>query len=440
MNSTHRGAVRATFLCAGAMAVALAGCSDDPAGPDQACDSVFAPPHCPGPPGTFAFLPEVSLPIAFTGGSTDRSVVKGDFNGDGRMDIAFVERRNSPSLNRVHVAFGQADGSFNVAAPNDHDQVPPEGWGTYEVLVGDLNGDGRDDLIWNHRGTSNVVYVGLSAGDGGFTFGARQVHPLNGWGTYTAAVGDMNNDGKDDIVWNNRLADRTRTYIGFATGTDGTLTMVNNAVDRLGNYIGYRLLIGEVNGDGNRGILLNSVGSTHNTILVGTVTPVNSEFSISWTVSQGGSGWGGFYEVLGNVDGRNGDDIVWFGSQHNQTVLRTALNHGTGTFNFLPGQQIVPLVPTMPVELADFNGDGRADVLVNDVGNFANELIVGFGSENGFVFESDVQTNHHAAQPIWSYFRQRFVGDITGDGRADIVWITNDGPARLFVALPRPSI
>ena len=70
--------------------------------------------------------------------------------------------------------------------------------------VGDMDGDGNDDLVWSARGSANVTYIALSDGTGGFTFGDRQVHPAGGWGAYRLFVGDVNGDDKVDFVASRR--------------------------------------------------------------------------------------------------------------------------------------------------------------------------------------------------------------------------------------------
>ena len=83
----------------------------------------------------------------------------GDFNGDGKADLAVA---NSGSLN-VSVLLGKGDGTFAAAANY------PAGNAPYSIAVGDLNGDGTTDLAITEDG-DNTVTVLLGNGDG--TFGA----------------------------------------------------------------------------------------------------------------------------------------------------------------------------------------------------------------------------------------------------------------------------
>jgi hypothetical protein len=64
-------------------------------------------------------------------------------------------------------------------------------WRGYETLVGDVNGDGRADLIWNRlTGGQNQIYVGLSSGDGIFQLLPAQ--EISGdWGQYRPLLGHV---------------------------------------------------------------------------------------------------------------------------------------------------------------------------------------------------------------------------------------------------------
>jgi hypothetical protein len=445
-------ASRAVFLLAAAittLSLEACGGDDGPAGPNgnqpDPCTTDPSLPTCPGPRGSFAFLPEATLSMSFTP-ATERRLAQGDFNGDGRMDLLFDELLDAPALNRVHVAFGQTDGSFLVATPFDNGQpAPAEGWTAYQLLVGDLNADGDDDLIWNHRGNDNVVYVGLSSGSGAFAEGPRQTHTNNGWTPYTATVGDMNGDGKADVVWNARSAASTRTYVGFATANDGTLTMVDNVIERSGNYSEYEPAhLARFNADAFDDIQLSAISSTRNDTYIGRFTPVGAtEGSLTWSVHQRGAGWGGYEVLAGDIDGHDGADLFWFQPSPTATAISTAVNDGTGVFTDLSQKQSIPIglgangIYFFPV-LADFDKDGRADALANHVGATSNELIVAFGKGDGtFELAGGVQQNTRTASPAWTAFANRLVGDVNGDGRADVIWATGQEPVRLFVALAR---
>src|SRR5437773_8612290 len=91
----------------------------------------------------------------FEAGTAPTSVAMGDFNGDGRPDLAVLNRVSQD----VSVLLGNGDGTFGAQTRFAAGSYP------YSVAVGDFNGDGRPDLaVANYL--SNDVSVLLGKGDG----------------------------------------------------------------------------------------------------------------------------------------------------------------------------------------------------------------------------------------------------------------------------------
>jgi hypothetical protein len=141
--------------------------------------------------GTFA----AGQTMPYAGGK----LVVADFNGDGNLDV----------YDGSTVYLGNGDGSFqglNASGglvPNLRNNFI-EG---YTVAVGDLNGDGIPDLVaagCENSGSCFAVFFGNGGGtfsDGGY-FWLPVDTPTSGFGRPTLAVGDLNHDGKDDVVVN----------------------------------------------------------------------------------------------------------------------------------------------------------------------------------------------------------------------------------------------
>src|SRR5439155_507645 len=123
-----------------------------------------------------------------TAGFNPEFVALGDVNGDGRQDLAVAHSGSTPST--VSVLRGNGDGTFQAA------RIFATGLTPAFVAVRDVNGDGRPDLaVANFR--SNDASVLLGNGDG--TFQA----PRNfntGTGPLSMAVGDVNSDGQPDLA------------------------------------------------------------------------------------------------------------------------------------------------------------------------------------------------------------------------------------------------
>src|SRR6266567_1529762 len=162
--------------------------------------------------GGGTFLPPLVTPV----GPNPWYFAVGDFNGDGKLDLAVddygcpLDCNSSPS-NAVTVLLGNGDGTF-LPAPSLTVGNGPAG-----VVVGDFNGDGKPDLAVANL-NDNTLSVLLGNGDGTFqaphTFAdPGMTHP------YFVAIGDFNRDGKQDLVVTNHLFATVSVLLGNGDGT-----------------------------------------------------------------------------------------------------------------------------------------------------------------------------------------------------------------------------
>jgi Zn-dependent metalloprotease len=228
-----------------------------------------------------------------------------DVTGDGRADLVWNQRG---TINRTYVARSNGDGTFTRVL-TAWDQ-PESGWGGYSLHVKDVTGDGRADLVWNERGTTNRTYVARSNGNGTFTrVLTAWDQPESGWGGYSLHVKDVTGDGRADLVWNER-GTTNRTYVARSNG-NGTFTRVLTAWDQPeSGWSGYSLDVEDVTGDGRADLVWNERGTTNRTYVVrsngdGTFTRVLT----AW--DQPESGWSGYSLHMKDVTGDGRADLVW---------------------------------------------------------------------------------------------------------------------------------
>ncbi|NOT64345.1 MAG: hypothetical protein HOP19_29355, partial [Acidobacteria bacterium] len=120
----------------------------------------------------------------------------GDFNGDGLFDLAYPDplAQSGQSAARLFILPGNGQGGFNAAIPvNGETSVS-------QIIAGDLNLDGHDDLIYSVFSSPYAVNVALSNGKGGFDAFAK--YPTETTFPFHLQLADLNGDGKLDLLGN----------------------------------------------------------------------------------------------------------------------------------------------------------------------------------------------------------------------------------------------
>jgi hypothetical protein len=156
--------------------------------------------------GAGAFTAAPGSPVAI-GGNPGR-MTAADLNGDGRADLAVPVYRNQ----RYEVALLLGDGSGRFAAPTT---VLRRGrYGADVAVAGDFNGDGRTDLAAGHAEAKGIAI--LFGSDGGRFSAPKVVAPRN-YGS-PLAVADLNRDGRSDVVAASLYSDRVVVLLGKRDG------------------------------------------------------------------------------------------------------------------------------------------------------------------------------------------------------------------------------
>ncbi|SRR6266498_2385977 len=149
----------------------------------------------------------------FGTGDRPHSVAVGDFNGDGKLDLAVA---NFDS-NTVSILLGTGTGSFG--AKTDFGT----GRGSNSVAVGDFNGDGKLDLVAASGGATVSILLGTGTG----SFGAKTDFGT-GIGPASVAVGDFNGDGRLDLA----VANQRSNTVSILLNTGPTGPGCSNPIDR----------------------------------------------------------------------------------------------------------------------------------------------------------------------------------------------------------------
>jgi hypothetical protein len=197
--------------------------------------------------GNGSFQPAVTTDILNSGvaGGTARSVAVGDFNGDGKLDVA-LNTSGTPANPAVEVLLGNGDGSFQPSH-----LILGVGQTPLSVAAGDFDGNGALDLVTtNSNGT-----LSLLLNNGGGSFRPRTDLAVGGT-PITVAVGDFNGDGKLDVATAQQLTDTVSVLLGHGDGTFAR-PLVFAASGQ--NFTPQSMALGDVNGDGKLDLVIKSV-------------------------------------------------------------------------------------------------------------------------------------------------------------------------------------
>jgi len=388
-----------------------------------------------GAQATFTLLDadDLGLPIP-----TPVTSTLADLDGDGNDDLVF---NHLGATNELAIAFSNGDGTFAAPVVTSHPRtLVVGGWSNYTLVVGTVNRDARSDLVWNYAGDVNHTYVAMPTGRGAFDYFRPEKHPRSSWGSgYTVRLADVNGTGVDDLIWNER-GTRNRTYVAIGAG-DGSFSLVPEYQDHPNQgWSNYDVYTGDVNNDGRADLVWNETVQARNKTHVGLFdSPVpGSHFDFQPSQSRGGTDWDEYTTLTGDIDGANGMDLVFVALGREEVPIHRQRSRGTGQFD-LEGLDFLAVDGTandLRARLADVNGDGRDDLVVYNTTR--DETHVGLATTDGAF---DLATRPVQSRPTpedWSQFRLR-TGDVNGDRREDLVWVDASARNRVYVGLARAS-
>lgn len=314
-----------------------------------------------------------------------RAIAVGDVNNDGRPDLITADYFNHQVT--VLWNYNSTSGRFQIA--NSYGT----GNGPISVAAGDVNGDGFIDLVTANAESNTVT---LLRGNSSASFDryetANRTDYSVGIAPYSVAISDVNRDGRLDLITANITSNNVTVLRGKAGG--GFDRADYAAADGPGS-----VAVGDVNNDGRPDMITGNFSNNTLTVLRGNAS---SGFDlITYPIAE----YANFVKV-GDVNGDGRLDLILVNISINSvTVLRgnTAGGFDSTTYG-------VDTYPTS-VAVGDVTGDGRVDLITTNV--LLNTVTVLRGNDNGGFDRTDHGVGGGPNSVV--------VADIDGNQRLDLI-------------------
>ncbi len=273
----------------------------------------------------------------FATGNNPRNIAAGDFDGDGKSDLAVI----SQSANEVHAYLGNGDATFKAGT------VYSTGTAPESLQAGDLDGDGNLDIVVVAK-NSNTLNIKMGIGDGTF-IAAPDV--VIGGNTYEVAIADIDGDGNLDLISPSRVAVQIYASLGNGDGTFGAA--INSAT--IGTTRG--IIAEDFDSDGIKDIVVAGINAG-----VGGISfqkgNGDGTFGAFTHYSSGTGGTSPHYIIARDLDSDGDLDVV--GGNLSGNSISVFEHTGTAVFstrtNYATGGE------TQGILVEDFNGDGFWDI------------------------------------------------------------------------------
>jgi photosystem II stability/assembly factor-like uncharacterized protein len=386
------------------------------------------------PFGAGTFAPDLIIPNTNTSGNPNVGQYQfgqlADIDGDGKLDIL-------TSFTTVLIPNIQVSRNTSVAGRVGLDK--PVTIGTHysqNFVVGDIDGDGKPDIIAGNSDNSFSFYQNLStpgniqfAANLDFSTGAPDEAPE------FLAIGDLDHDGKPDVI---TLDYEVMTLSIFRNISNNAQVLFDTPIVYHLPYYPFNVKIGDLDGDGLLDIAVGTVAGV--SVFRNTSLPARISFAGEQDFASGSvSCCGGVGLFIGDIDGDGKPDLT-SSNQYSNLVSTFRNTSIAGSVSFAPVVNTTVSGGPRTVMIADLDGDGKPDVATaNPVGQYSAgytsiSIFKNAGESGSLLLQPQVQ--YACLSPTYGG-----IGDLDGDGKPDVaVW--GDGGLTVFrneVGEPAPS-
>jgi gliding motility-associated-like protein len=304
-------------------------------------------------PGTISYAPKIDLAT----GSEPVSITFGDLDGDGRGDLAVAVF--GEAIVSVYRNTSSGPGTISFAPKQDFSTGAP-GAGPFSVALSDVDKDGKVDLaVANYLSNQASVLLNTSSGLGNISFAARVDFPTGaGAGSYSIFVGDIDLDGKDDLVTSNANNNSVSVFRNTSSGVGNIsyATSVNFSTGTTPRSVS----LADLDGDNK----LDLAVTAENPDIVSIFRNISSAGSISFAARQDFStDTNPWFVAIGDLDGDGKPDLATANEGGvNISVLHNT-STGVGNVSFSAKVDFSGGGGLVAMSLGDFDNDGKSEMV-----------------------------------------------------------------------------
>jgi hypothetical protein len=303
-------------------------------------------------------------------------------------------------------------GQFVAAAFANKIAVPTSP-GPISIASTDFDGDGKPDVVVSDGGQSTNIQVFINNSTPGVFSFAQQFNLTlpNGDDPDVVAAGDMDGDGKPDIVVSTVLS--PRLYIFLNTSTVGTISFAAPAIFDQGNYC-QGMTVGDLNNDGKPEIVVANVADGNISVYPNNSTIGNLAFAARMNLTPSSSDVA-YAVVIADIDGDGMPDIASAGAGSGNV----SIFHNTGTagaaLSFAPYVDFSVGATPESIAVGDLDGDGKPDLVTGNYGGNTISFLHNTSTSGNVSFATSVpMTAGSNPQAV-------AISDLDGDGKPDVV-------------------
>ncbi|MBL0745481.1 FG-GAP-like repeat-containing protein [Chryseolinea lacunae] len=332
-----------------------------------------------------------------------------DFNGDGKTDVATAHTGIAGTVRLLLNASTPGTISF----PSLQNQGLSSALGTLQITCGDLNGDGKPDMVLTETGDKLFIFENT-----GGAFNQTTVS-LAGKKLSQVKIADLDQDGKPEIIVTSQATNAVYILVSKAAGSFDFVTNAPMVVTLPDAKSTDGLAVEDLNGDFRPEIITNQFVTTSDVYVVANKsTPGTISMSGITTLPVGGTVKN---LKVGDLDGDGKSDIAF-------TQLAPGSNLGifrnTSTLtsiSFASPQSFTTTKYPWGLDFGDLDGDGKTDIVTGSINDLAKGITIlnNKSTPGSLTFTSD-------AAPTTYISRHIALGDLDNDGKSDIVFTSVD--------------